>query len=289
MDICRILKNIKTCEYYTPKNANITIVTVVRDQNLIFVEFILGFSHTHHIKWLLPDITPTNKYIRFPITMVIRVFCKKHYCVDTVLWNHACVLYQIGLLKKTTLLKNCIIGSEICDQVLGNIAPIISSTQDIIIDYDPDDSCTALLTKEEIKALWNIHMQYEFVEKDAEKLSTVLANNTTHIDIATQTGGDTKKSVTGYYKYDFLPCLPDGNTTQTLHLIIGNNTLIEVLNWTFIHSIPMNHMLPGIRPTYKPISILVIAIAKFNGCGKMTSENVYWDQYSVLQQAGLIN
>lgn len=287
-NICEILRELKTKKYYTPKDADIMVVTCVQDKKIIFVEFILCFMHSHHICWLLPGVKPTHKYIKFPITMVI-IQHSRYYDVDMVLWNHACVLYQINHLKKTTLLRNCIIGSEICDCIVGNISPIISNTQNIIVGNDTCSQCKNIFTKEELNDLWNEHTQYEFVEKDADKLSTVLANITTHIDVSTQMGGDSKKTVTGYYKYDFLPCLPDGNTTQTIHLITGNNTLIEVLNWRFVHSIPMNFMLPGIQPTNKSVYITVVAIAKFNGCGKMISENVYWDQHSVLQQIGLID
>lgn len=292
MNIKKLLLSIKSKKYYTPKGSNITLITVVEDDDKLFIEFILEFKHTSHIRWLIPDVEPTQKYIRFPITMLIEFKCKKHYTVSTVLWNHACVLYQLNLIKKTTLLRNCIIGSEICDCIVGNIHPIISNTDNIIVDNNNNTSCNkccnTILTKEEIQSLWTEHVQYEFIEKDAKKLGLVLSNDSIHIDIATMMGGNTKKTITGYYTYDFIPCLPEDNKTDNLHVIIGNNSLIEILNWTFTHSIPMNFMLPGINPTNKKVSITVVAIAKFNGCGKMISETVYWDQNSLLQQLGLL-
>jgi len=290
MNIKRLLLSIKSKKYYTPRGSRITPITVVRDIDTLFIEFILEFTHTHHIQWLIPGVKPTHKNIRFPITMVINFRqCKKHYDVDMVLWNHACVLYQLNLIQKTTLLRNCIIGAEICDCVVGNIQPIISNTDLIVVDNnDNDKCCNNILTKEKIKILWDEHVQYEFIEKDAIKLGTVLSDDSVHIDIATMMGGHTKKTITGYYMYDFIASLPEQNTTQTKHIIIGNNSLIEILDWTFTHSIPMNFMLPGINPTNKTVTITVIAIAKFNGCGKMFSEHVYWDQNSLLRQLQLL-
>jgi len=54
------------------------------------------------------------------------------------------------------------------------------------------------------------------------------------------------------------------------------------------HSIPMEWLLPGVRPTGRRMEIPVVVIISFEG-GKMKSEQIYWDQASVLVQLGLLD
>jgi carboxymethylenebutenolidase len=47
-------------------------------------------------------------------------------------------------------------------------------------------------------------------------------------------------------------------------------------------------MLPGIPPTGRRISVPVVVVVGFEG-GKVSHEHIYWDQATVLVQAGLID
>jgi carboxymethylenebutenolidase len=47
-------------------------------------------------------------------------------------------------------------------------------------------------------------------------------------------------------------------------------------------------MLPGIPPTGRRIAVPVVVVVGFEG-GKVSHEHVYWDQATVLVQAGLLD
>jgi carboxymethylenebutenolidase len=54
------------------------------------------------------------------------------------------------------------------------------------------------------------------------------------------------------------------------------------------HSIRLDWLLPGIRPTGKRVEVPFVAIVKFEG-EKIAHEHLYWDQASVLVQVGLLD
>jgi carboxymethylenebutenolidase len=56
----------------------------------------------------------------------------------------------------------------------------------------------------------------------------------------------------------------------------------------FTHDRRMDYFLPGIDPTHKRIEIAAVVIVHFRD-GKIAHEHIYWDQASVLVQAGLLN
>jgi carboxymethylenebutenolidase len=57
---------------------------------------------------------------------------------------------------------------------------------------------------------------------------------------------------------------------------------------TFTHDRRLDIMLPGVEPTGRRISIPVIVVVGFED-GKVRHEHIYWDQASVLVQAGLLD
>jgi carboxymethylenebutenolidase len=57
---------------------------------------------------------------------------------------------------------------------------------------------------------------------------------------------------------------------------------------TFTHDRELDIMLPGIQPTGRRITVPVVVVVGFEG-GKVKSEHIYWDQATVLVQAGLLD
>lgn len=68
----------------------------------------------------------------------------------------------------------------------------------------------------------------------------------------------------------------------------GADRVVDELYVSFKHSQEMPWILPGVVPTDKQVEVIIISIARFIG-GKISSENVYWDQASVLCQVGLLD
>jgi hypothetical protein len=57
---------------------------------------------------------------------------------------------------------------------------------------------------------------------------------------------------------------------------------------SFTHTDEVDWILPEVPPTDKKVEITMVSIVGVRG-GKLTHENVYWDQASVLLQVGLLN
>jgi carboxymethylenebutenolidase len=64
--------------------------------------------------------------------------------------------------------------------------------------------------------------------------------------------------------------------------------VVDELIYGFAHTIEMDWLLPGIPPTGNRIEVLMVVVVQFLE-GKIVSEHIYWDQASVLVQAGLVN
>ena len=69
---------------------------------------------------------------------------------------------------------------------------------------------------------------------------------------------------------------------------IGTDQLVDEMIFRFTHTIQMDWMLPGVKPTGKRVDVPLVAIVRFRD-GKLAHEHIYWDQASVLVQLGLID
>ncbi|SFT72611.1 dienelactone hydrolase family protein [Pseudomonas marincola] len=65
-------------------------------------EFIMCFTHTTAIDWMLPNVAPTGKYVEIPMLGVIK-FRGDKLCHEHIYWDQASVLVQIGLLDPSGL------------------------------------------------------------------------------------------------------------------------------------------------------------------------------------------
>jgi carboxymethylenebutenolidase len=57
---------------------------------------------------------------------------------------------------------------------------------------------------------------------------------------------------------------------------------------SFTHTTEINWMLPGVRPTGKPVEAAFVVVVGVKD-GKVSHEHIYWDQASVLVQIGLLD
>jgi carboxymethylenebutenolidase len=65
-------------------------------------EFIMCFTHSREIDWMLPGVAPTGKYVEIPMIGIINFRGDKLYH-EHIYWDQASVLVQIGLLDPTLL------------------------------------------------------------------------------------------------------------------------------------------------------------------------------------------
>ncbi|HET6308240.1 MAG TPA: nuclear transport factor 2 family protein [Rhodopila sp.] len=82
-------------------------------------EFVLRFTHTTQVDWLLPGVAPTNRPVEIPMIAVVQ-FEGDKLVHEHIYWDQASVLVQIGLLDATGL---PVTGVEQARKVLDKTVP----------------------------------------------------------------------------------------------------------------------------------------------------------------------
>jgi carboxymethylenebutenolidase len=94
--------------------------------------------------------------------------------------------------------------------------------------------------------------------------------------------------VRDFYGRHFIGQWPDDTETRQISRTIGESQVVDELLMTFTHDRELDIMLPGIPPTGRKIAVPVVVVVGFED-GKVHHEHIYWDQASVLVQAGLLD
>jgi carboxymethylenebutenolidase len=140
----------------------------------------------------------------------------------------------------------------------------------------------------DLAATFDAHVQAEFQDLDLEAtMATMTADPYVH-HVPTITGGNGTAGVRDFYGHHFIGQWPDDTETRQISRTIGENQIVDELLMTFTHDRALDIMLPGIPPTGRRIEIAVVVVVGFED-GKVHHEHIYWDQASVLVQAGLLD
>jgi carboxymethylenebutenolidase len=91
--------------------------TVGRDR--VVDEFVMHFTHTSVIDWMLPGIAPTGREVSVPAVAIVQ-FEGDKLVHEHIYWDQASVLVQIGLLDPTGL---PVAGAATARKVLDKTAP----------------------------------------------------------------------------------------------------------------------------------------------------------------------
>jgi carboxymethylenebutenolidase len=82
-------------------------------------EFVLCFTHTTEIDWMLPGVAPTGRSVQIPMIAVVR-FEGDKLVHEHIYWDQASVLVQIGLLDPSGL---PVVGAEQARKVMDKTLP----------------------------------------------------------------------------------------------------------------------------------------------------------------------
>ncbi|CZT23392.1 uncharacterized protein RCC_12206 [Ramularia collo-cygni] len=105
----------------------------------------------------------------------------------------------------------------------------------------------------------------------------------------TLVGGVGTEDLEAFYDELFTPIPPNSNTQiRLLSRTIGTDRIVDELFVSLAHSVKIDWLLPGIPPTNRKIEIVIVSIFHVRG-DKLESEHIYWDQASVLVQAGILD
>jgi carboxymethylenebutenolidase len=140
----------------------------------------------------------------------------------------------------------------------------------------------------DLAAMFDAHVQAEFQDLDLEATMRTMAPHPYVHHVPTITGGNGHDGVRAFYGNHFIGQWPDDTETRQLSRTVGEDQVVDELLMTFTHDRPLDIMLPGIPPTGRRITVPVVVIVGFED-GKVRHEHIYWDQATVLAQAGLLD
>jgi len=144
------------------------------------------------------------------------------------------------------------------------------------------------LNAKNLEAVWDEHCKYEFELHDVEKTMATMIDEPVNIHVPTLMGGASQNQVRDFYNRYFVHNLPADTEAQLVSRTVGKDRVVDEFIFKFTHTIDVPWMLPGVPPTGKRIEVPLVVVVAFQG-DKIASEHIYWDQASVLVQAGLID
>lgn len=140
----------------------------------------------------------------------------------------------------------------------------------------------------DLAATFDAHLQAEFRDLDVEATMATMSENPYVHHVPTITGGNGTDGVRAFYSDHFIGQWPDDTETREVSRTVGESQVVDELVMTFTHDRELEVMLPGIPPTGRRISVPVVVVVGFED-GKVHHEHIYWDQTTVLVQAGLLD
>jgi carboxymethylenebutenolidase len=97
-----------------------------------------------------------------------------------------------------------------------------------------------------------------------------------------------RAAVREFYADKFLPNIPPDLEITTVSQTFGDGRLVKEMAVRFTHTIDMDWLLPGVRPTGRKAELMTAVFIQFDG-GKIAHEHAYWDQATVLSQLGVLD
>ena len=142
--------------------------------------------------------------------------------------------------------------------------------------------------QQEMSDLWDAHMRSEFEAPSVEETLDTMVDEPYVNHVPVLTGGVGLDEVRRFYAERFIPKQPPEVEIVPVSRTVGADRIVDELIYGFVHSIEMDWLLPGIAPTGKRIEAPMVVVVQFRD-GKIAHEHIYWDQASVLVQAGLLD
>lgn len=141
--------------------------------------------------------------------------------------------------------------------------------------------------QQQLVALWDRHLAYEFEEHDENKTVETMVDDAYVNHVPTMIGGQGREGLRAFYGDHFVHQVPKDWSVESVSRTVGDDRLVDEMYIEFTHSVAMDWLLPGVAPTHRSVKIAVVVVAHFRE-GRLAHEHIYWDQASVLVQVGLL-
>ena len=139
-----------------------------------------------------------------------------------------------------------------------------------------------------LSELWDEHVKYEFATRDTDATLRTMVEDAYVNHVPVLTGGVGRDQLREFYSKRFIPRMPPDTSMTPVSRTVGSERVVDEMVFEFTHTIEMDWMLPGVRPTGRHVRVPLIVVVHFRD-GKLAHEHIYWDQASVLVQLGLID
>ena len=135
--------------------------------------------------------------------------------------------------------------------------------------------------------LWEVHLASEFAHKAPEEALATMTDDPRVTIVPTMIGGQGRDEMRAFYAEHFLNQLPPDLNIVPISRTIGDTRIVDELVLQFTHSLQMDWILPGVPATHRRIELAMVVVVNI-AAGKIASENIYWDNATILRQAGLL-
>lgn len=140
----------------------------------------------------------------------------------------------------------------------------------------------------DLGAAFDAHMTAEFADHSLEDTMHTMGDDPLVMHVPTTAGGRGTDAVTAFYRDRFIFCWPEDTDVQPITRTIADDRVVDEVLMTFTHDREVPIFLPGVEPTGRQIRIPIAVVVGFKD-GAVAYERIYWDQASVLVQAGLLD
>jgi carboxymethylenebutenolidase len=138
-----------------------------------------------------------------------------------------------------------------------------------------------------ITRLWDTHLEAEFAHKSPEEAMETMTQNPRVTIVPTMLGGRGTEELRNFYGKHFLNQVPPDMEVIPVSRTVGQGRVVDELVLKFTHSIQMDWVLPGIPATGKRIEFAMVVVVYTEG-DRISAENIYWDNATILYQAGFL-
>jgi len=84
-----------------PPDLELVSLSQIFGDDRIVEEFVIRFTHTLKMDWMLPGVSATNRKVEFVLAGIVG-FQSGKVASEHLLWDQATVLYQLGILDHPT-------------------------------------------------------------------------------------------------------------------------------------------------------------------------------------------
>jgi carboxymethylenebutenolidase len=140
----------------------------------------------------------------------------------------------------------------------------------------------------DLSAIADLHFALEFATRDADATMTTMVAEPYVNHVPTMTGGVGYAMLRRFYQHHFIHNNPQDMQMTPISRVVGADRMVDEFVLSFTHDCEIDWLLPNVAPTGRRIEIPMLVVVTFRG-DKLYNEHIYWDQASVLVQAGLLD